>query len=110
MIFYMVKKVQHNNNFITGTRGGNHGRLGIPKVTRLINSKKKLRKQKGGMVRSSTRIRPGITAKKLRKQKGGMVRSSTRIRPGITAKKLRKQKGGMVRSSTRIRPGITAKK
>ena len=53
----MVKRFQYINQ--TGTRGGNHGRLELPKVTKLLSKSKK---QKGGMVRSGTRIRPGITA------------------------------------------------
>lgn len=84
-----------------GTRGGNHGRLDLPRVTR--GGAKKSRKSKS-MVRSGTRI----IAK-------SMVRSGTRIRPGITSgggrsKKLRKSRKSksMVRSGTRIRPGITA--
>jgi len=89
-----------------GTRGGNHGRLDLPRVTRggarIFKSKPK------SMVRSGTRI----TGKSK-----SMVRSGTRIRPGITSgggrsKKLRKSRKSksksMVRSGTRIRPGITA--
>ena len=85
-----------------GTRGGNHGRLDLPRVTRGGARKSKSK----SMVRSGTRI----IAK-------SMVRSGTRIRPGITSgggrsKKLRKSRKSksksMVRSGTRIRPGITA--
>lgn len=87
-----------------GTRGGNHGRLDLPRVTRGGARKSKSK----SMVRSGARI----TGKSK-----SMVRSGTRIRPGITSgggrtKKIRKSRKlkskSMVRSGTRIRPGITA--
>lgn len=73
-----------------GTRGGNHGRLDLPRVTR--GGARKSKSKSKSMVRSGTRIRPGITSgggrtKKIRKSRKSksMVRSGVRIRPGITA-------------------------
>ena len=75
-----TKRFANSNNIQKGTRGGDHGRLPLPIVSRgggRTSSKKTKR-----MVRSGTRIRPGITSGGSRsKRTKRMVRSNTRIRP-----------------------------
>ena len=84
------KRYSNNNNISKGTRGGNHGRLPLPIVT--TGGARKAKR----MVRSNTRIRPGITSGGGRRRTKRMIRDRTRRRPK-----------SMVRSNTRIRPGIT---
>ena len=88
-----------------GIAGGNHGRLPAPIVSRGGSRRTKR------MVRSGTRIRPGISSGggrgRGRSRTKRMVRSGTRIRPGISSGGGRRTKR-MIRSGTRIRPGITA--
>ena len=76
---YKLKRLEQEN---VGIAGGNHGRLSPPIVSRGGSRKSKR------MIRSGTRIRPGITAsgggyRRTRRTKR-MIRSGTRIRPGIT--------------------------
>ena len=89
-IKYRRRSKKFSNNIQKGTRGGDHGRLPLPIVTTGGGRKAKR------MVRSGTRIRPGITSGGGRRRTKRMIRDRTR----------RKSKG-MVRSNTRIRPGIT---
>ena len=86
---YKLRSKKFANNVSLGTSGGNHGRLQLPIVTTGGGKRNKR------MIRSSTRIRPGITAR------GGSRKSKKILRSGIRRKNI-------VRSSTRIRPGITA--
>ena len=79
---------RYSNNIPLGTR--HPGRLPLPKVT--IGGARKAKR----MVRSNTRIRPGITSGGGRRRTKRMIRDRTRRRSK-----------SMVRSNTRIRPGIT---
>jgi hypothetical protein len=83
--FIMVRKTKrfaNSNNIQAGTRGGDHGRLPLPIVSRGGGRSRRTKR----MVRSGTRIRPGITSGGGRSRRTKrMVRSGTRIRPGITA-------------------------
>ena len=104
--YFRSKRFTNENNIQKGTRGGDHGRLPLPIVTTGGGRSRRTKR----MVRSNTRIRPGITygGGRIRRTKR-MVRSGTRIRPGITSGGGRSRRTKrMVRSGTRIRPGITA--
>jgi len=109
--YYKLKRFA-NNNIQQGTRGGNHARLPLPIVT--TGGGRSRNKRTKRMVRSGTRIRPGISSgggRSRNKRTKRMVRSGTRIRPGISSgggRSRNKRTKRMVRSGTRIRPGITA--
>jgi len=113
--YYKLKRFA-NNNIQQGTRGGNHARLPLPIVT--TGGGRSRNKRTKRMVRSGTRIRPGISSgggrsRNRSRRTKRMVRSGTRIRPGISSgggrsRNRSRRTKRMVRSGTRIRPGITA--
>ena len=58
--YFKSKRFANQNNIQKGTRGGDHGRLALPTVTTGGGRSRSRRTKR--IVRSGTRIRPGITS------------------------------------------------